>query len=304
MATLDGIYYDEMPGSPTFGGGRDGPTAQRKLKVAWTDADAFLAKFFPATVRTGKGWIFPVSAAFPGKAWMSAQQFKLDAFDQDKTTGYNSHGVRAYDWAVLTVDYKAPEYDPENKGKDPAQQGDQILADHSLAFSAEMLKLGISGWKWSGSDDIGIKDLPIKNEDVSLAKLVPQIEHTLTWNYVPAPPFLTIAQHMGCINYDEKLFYASRGTLLFNGAEIKRSYHSQAGDEAWKVTYKFLQRCVWDYVNDQSGLQAVNWNCIYRPDTGNWDAPYRMTVSGTKAYIYHSVAFADLFKADGSEDTR
>lgn len=290
-STLNGIGFDELPNSPTFSGGRDGPKAQRRLMIAWSDTDSFLAAIFPAAIRTGKGWTFPVSASFPGKNWMTAQEYKVDPWDKDKTIGYDSNVVRAYDFAVVTIDYKSPEYDPNKT--DPAKQGDQILADYSSAYSAEMLKLGVSGWIWETGGDI------IKNEEATVAKVVVQIEHTLTWNYVPYPPFSTIGRTAGCVNSDTKLFFAPAETLLFTGAEIKRSYHSTDGDQSWKVTYKFLQRLV----NDGSGT-AIGWNHMWRNDKGTWDKPMVLGQLGqpsTNKYIYEAEPFGDLFYADGSQ---
>jgi len=302
MATLNGIEFDELPNSPTFAGGRDGPSAQRLFKVAWPTVEAFVLLFFPAAIRTGRGWRFPISATFPGLPWISAQAFKAEAWDIDKTTGYDSDGVRAYDFAKVTIDYKAPEYDSSDNGQDPAQDGNQILADHSLAFSAEMLKLGVSGWYWETDDE------PIKNEEASIVKLVAHIEQTLSWSYVPYPPFNTISRSVGCVNSDEKLFYAPKETLLFTGAEVKRSYQSLTGDESWKVTYKFLQRQVKSGTADDIG-----WNHFWRNDLGKWDKPQSFTGDPTNPadvinsdlydYVYPSVDFADLFYADSSSNT-
>ena len=301
--SLEGIGYEELPGSPSFAGGRDGPTAHRSFMLDWSNAGAYVTKFFPAAIRTGKGWIFPVALAFPGRPYLVASTYKIEGWDHDKTPGVDSDNVRAYDYAKVDIDYKAPDYDPEDRGKDPTQTGDQILADHSMAFSAEMLKLGISGWMWEFDPDD-----PIKNEDASLAKVVPQIEHTLAWNYVPLPPFRRIARYVGCVNSDTKLFYAAAETLLFIGAEIKRSYHSQTGDESWKVTYKFLQRCI----NDETDT-VIGWNHLWSNETGTWRKPTAFTGDASNPaevidldkwkYIYEGVPFADLFQSDESDDT-
>lgn len=303
-ATINGITYDELSGSPSFSGGRDGPKAQRRFKVAWTDADRFLGIYFPAHIQTGKGWIFPVSQVFPGKTWMSAESYKLEPWDPEMTTGYTSDGVRSYNHAKITIEFNVPEYDPSDDGKDPAQEGDQILADYSSAYSAEMLKLGVSGWMWNGPDKAGTRYGPIKNEEASVVKVVGQIEHTLAWNYVPSPPFRTISQSVGCVNSDEKLFYAPAQTLLFTGAEIKRSYHSQTGAEAWKVNYKFVQRCVRGYANTYGTPEFVDigWNHFWRNEVGYWDAPFTGSVSNMQ-FVYREAKFANLFKSDGSGDT-
>lgn len=290
MATLNGISFDELPGSPTLSGGRDGPKAQRKFKVAWSDAEAFIGIIFPAAIRTGNGWIFPISLEFPGHPWMSAQTFKLEPFDDNMTPGYDSNVVRSYHWAKITIDYEAPEYDKSDSGRDPNRQGDQILADYSSAYSAEMLKLGISGWFWETRDE-NDHLVPIKNEEASVAKVIAQIEHTLTWHYVPSPPFRTIARMVGCVNNDEVLFYARQDTLLFTGAELKRSYHSMTGAEAWKVTYKFLQKCV-------GALTTIGWNHFWRNDTATWD---RVRTEGGE-YVYARQDFAQLFYADREEE--
>ncbi len=320
LTTSAGVVYEELPGSPTFSGSRDGPKATRVLKIAWSDVDTLLGEFFPEAIETGNGWIFPVSVAFPGKTWLQALDYSVKPYDGDNTTGHDANGVRDYSddtGAEVTINYGIPPYDPNRE--DQTGDGQQILADHSIAFSAEMLKLGTPGWRWSGvpdRDDPG-KGIPITNEDASLGKLVPSIEHTLTWNYVPSPPFYRLAQLVGCVNADTALFSAPVGTLLFSGAELRRSY-TTTGAEAWKATFKFLQRWIKDVANvtgtkNFSGVDIVvpaqkvvviGWNHVYNPLGNAWDMPYRQGPDGQYHGIYEYANLATLFDRDTSDDTR
>ncbi len=327
QTTTGGISYEEMPGSPSLSGSRDSHKGVRKFLVPWSKIDDFLVEFWPSIENRGWGWEFPEPLGFPGLSWLKALTYSVEPYDPDAIdttasqqheTGLDTYGVRAYKedlGAIVTIEYGVPPYDVYQLNW--LEDGTNILVNTDRAYSAEVLKLGKSGWKW------GADNLDIKAEDAQLGKIIPQVEYNCTWLYVPQPPFWTIQASVGCVNSTQYPFYAPINTLLLIGAEVKRSY-ARADQYAFTIHYKFLQKWVktaevdLDARNPDGTLKGIpakgqiGWNHIFRTDCKppKWDYPYYEEAnpgSGTGAttprYLYPEMDFKKLFMRDFSWNT-
>ncbi len=309
--TKGGIEYEEMPGSPTWGANPwDAPTGQREFKVASKDVTNFILEIGPIPTEVGRGWHWEEPASFPGKRWLVAVGYGVKPFDPDKTSGTwrptplhatsNCNELRVYPDAVgwiVTVYYGVPPYDTVT---DWTSDGSTILCEEARVYSAEMLKLGIAGWKWKNDKST------VKSEDQSIGKLVPQTEYSVVWRYVPRSPFKTIAKTLGCVNRQDvlldrvKLFDAPQETLLFIGAEVKRSYVAGAAyNQIWTISYKFVQRWVQTSSEGKDIGTPIGWNHVFRNDINppDWHRVY-FDRDGTEEPIYALRPFAPLFEQD------
>lgn len=322
QTTAGGISYEEMPGSPSLSGSRDAHKGIRKFLVPWGNVGAFLLEFFPGAEDRGDRWNFPQPAAFPGRSWLLALTYNVEPYDPDaidtsgtdeRTRGLDADGVRAYKsdlGALVTIEYGVPPYDTLKL--DFTSDGATILIDTEYDHSAEVLKLGKSGWKW------GADNLDIKAEDAQLGKIIPQVEYNCTWFYVPEPPFWTIQASVGCVNKTAFPYDCPVNTLLLAGAKIKRLY-SMADEFSYTIHYKFLQKWVKTAEIDlNEGLPVydqIGWNHIFRTDKKDsppfWDYPYygeanpgSGTGATTRQFLYPEMDFKKLFLRDQSWNTR
>lgn len=310
--TPGGILFDELPGSPIYGGTADKPTGQRIFLIDWDAIDLFLKELFPLPDTYGDYWDFkePANLRWTGFTTTTeeyplvAQSYQITPFEETHILSeLDATEKRSYlHGAKVTVDYGAPfyQYGGTNDRK-LWPSGPDLLYRHEMSFSGEMLKLGVTGWKWSL--DAG----PVKAEDAQLGKLIPSAEHTLTWFQVPSPQRAAITEAVGTVNSVTFLDVPPQ-SLLFVGADAKPGSRPTGGKQVWTITMKFLERNFWEANSALNGEEApVGWNEIFRTDSEDyapfWDTPYREGTGGEEITIYRSSDFRDLFKRDSTENT-
>jgi hypothetical protein len=91
----------------------------------------------------------------------------------------------------------------------------------------------------------------------------PKGDHSVSWHFVPWPPWTAIRQCVGKVNAF-KFAGAPRGTLLFLGAEASQDITTH-GVKAWTLEYKFSEK----NANAQNPLRPQGWNYFLRPNGEN-----------------------------------
>ncbi len=291
--TNGGIAYEELEGSPTYQATSDGFSATQVYRMAWASIDAFLLESFPVPVRAGFAYEFTLERTFPGTSWLFTRSVRIEGFDP----GMPSAGTQFNTYATgarVTIEY----------GTRPREEQDGTLRTHRLSIGGIHMIMPSRGFGWwnanGGADPVPASFMPIQSEDVRVAKVLPTIEHTLSFEYVPDPPFTTITDRVGKTNQDTDLFSATRGTLLFLGADMHRRVTPQ-GEQAWKIEYRFSQKVIKGPilhleappVNSGDG---IGWNYEYNPKEAQWD----VLVDKNDKYMYQEATFAELFQAEGA----
>lgn len=298
------VAYEELAGSPTLTMDRQGGTAKRVVKIAWADIEPFLFEVFPFG-NVG----FPLTASFPGYRWLRAQSVDVEAFDPENPNG-QSEAVNRYDTggARVTINYapNSTEDGEENQG-DMDGADEIVFLENEVNVTGEYLIWPNQGVRWElngAGDYVSCKggdsdefagatgyDRNVQvSEEIRVGIIIPMIEHSLTWNYVRRPPWIAIRETIGCVN-NNKWAGADPETLLFTGVTASRQTTSR-GVKAWKVNYKFQEKCVNYPV--PAGEDAIGWNHFLRPlgKETRWD---RLQYGPSCRNIYRRRNFRKLF---------
>jgi hypothetical protein len=286
-------WYEELENSPSITMDRRGGSAQRVVRIAWDDINAFFLELFPNPYN---GW---GTAIFPGYPWLVVDRVRVEPFDP-APRGLNEEINYFPGGARVTVDYAPPERDPSlqggaqgdksGPGAGPGSTGgntgsDQAFVTHKVSVGGEFITWPSKNLQWQdpakGSaqwDPAPAKEFEVSG-DTSAAVVMPLIEHTISWAQVLWPPWLAIRQCLGRVNAYE-FAGAPPGTLLFLGAEASREL-TPTGIKAWQLDYKFSEK---NY-NALNPARPMGWNYFLRSDGAN---------AGTMQLLYRKPPLIDL----------
>jgi len=274
--TAGAVGFDELPGSPRFGssaesqsggggggGGRSSLKASRTGIIDWDDINALIAECTPPAPTLPGG--------FPGFSNLYVKSVAIKPFLDEVPDC--SGDVAAYDHAEATIEYESLPYDVST------------LVSRRYSVSAEFMTIpsGTLYWEDDGTE--------VTNEDVSAAKIIPLIEHSITWHRVTSVPFATIQDLIGKVNDDTALdndYFPDallEQSLLFIGAEINFTFSSD-GTKVWTIEYRFQEKRIKNDVN------VYGFNHFLNPKTSLWDR--LVDIAGDPIYPT-SPDFDDLF---------
>ncbi len=247
------LTYEELEGSPSFVMDREGGSARRIIKVAWSDIGRAILEVFPGAL-----FGYPYTASVPGFKWLRANRMSIDAWNPEHPTG-TGQAMNTYPGgAKITVDYapyKWPDVDHAD-GPDAGDLQDITFLEHRIAYGGEYLTWPNGGIRWandaagvaeysqsSGKVDAAQLDSKFKVfDDVNVGITIPTVEHSLTYNYVRFPPWTGIRNCIGKVN-SVAIMNCVPETLLFTGATAERSYSTQ-GAPTWKLEYRLSEKCI------------------------------------------------------------
>lgn len=249
----------------------NGSRAMREGRFVWSEMADMIAEIFPVPVVTGAVQTDGQGIALPGFGYLRADSIHIEPEVPEKTTnvtGLTSFlSLNTYAYGIAQVSYvtaptltnsggSLPESQPFNP--DPVQ-----LLEHRWSIGAEFLTIKPpTTWNWYTNSDDPVPD------DLPLGKLVPTIEHQITWPSVLFPPFTAMRSCVGKINSATMTLQTGairRSTLLFLGAELSRQVLSD-GTRAWQVTYRFSERLIAIPSNAIAG-----WNVLWNPTSYEFD---------------------------------
>ena len=242
------VIYQELEGSPKITMNREGGSATRVVLINWGDINNFILEVFP------KGnFGFPLTASFPGYRWLRAQSIDIEPWFAEAPRGYGEPVNVYVSGARVTVNY-AP-----NKIDDVEEQ---TFVEQEISSSAEFLTWPNQGVRWQttpsgevvacgqyvgkpgtiSTSDIDKRKSTLLSEEIKVGIVIPIIERTMTWHYVTNPPWVNIRNCLGKLN-DRTWQGAPKETVLFGGFSASRQTTS-LGIKAWKLTYKFQEKCL------------------------------------------------------------
>lgn len=256
-------FWDTHGASPKFGGDRESRTAQREGMIAWSDIEALVAEL------TGAAPTLP--GQYPGLTMLYVKDFSIEPHGDEQTPTCGD--VVAYTKAKCSISYGKLDYSPET------------LVTRKWGFSGEFMTLPASSVKWENGD-------AVENEEISAAKIIPMVEHSLTRQRCPSIPWTAIKACIGKVNsaaLNDSIFTnVATHTLLYMGASIDWTL-STDGSEVWTLEHRFQERRVLD------GADIRGWNHFWRPDTKTW----QRLVNNAGGFIYETSAdFDDLFSPE------
>lgn len=247
------MTYDELEGSPSFVMDREGGSAKRTIKVAWSDIGRAILEVFP-----GAAFGYPYTAAVPGFPWLRASRMSIDPWNPEGMTG-NNESMNTYpSGAKIVVDYTPYKWPDRDATDTPAGANSDIqdvtFLEHKINFGGEYLTWPNNGIRWAfdtsgeqsyeynkGKVDAAKLDIKFKVfEDVNVGITIPTLEHSLTWNYVRFPPWNGLRNCLGKVN-SVKHMNCVPETLLFTGATAERTYSTQ-GSPTWKLEYRMSEK--------------------------------------------------------------
>jgi hypothetical protein len=299
------VSYEELEGSPKIKMDRKGGSATRMFKIAWVDIKAFFVELFPRPLAG-----YPPASWVPGYAWMRAQSAEAEPFNSTRPGGVNVGSDITYsDTARVSVEYGPPDMDQEQQpvstegedgggedggggdgtgpgGDEGATGGEKgtteqpvTLLEHSVHVGAEFLTISSLILEWE-------KEPKETTRKVRAGKLVPTMEHQITWNNVQTPPWWNIRRCNGRVN-DGSFLGAPVECVLFVGCDANRTITND-GKKAWTLKYKFSEKQI---------EPTKGWNYFYRAEK---DAPLRLDKlrvgEGVNArYIYELSNLSSLY---------
>lgn len=249
------LIYDELEGSPSFVMDREGGSAKRIIKVAWSDIGRAILEVFP-----GAAFGYPYTASVPGFPWLRASRMSIDPWNPEHPTG-TGQSMNTYPaGAKIVVDYTPYKWPDRDATDTPAGANSDIqdvtFLEHKINFGGEYLTWPNNGVRWAKSADDAETFDPLSGkvdaakadklfkvfEDVNVGITIPTIEHSLTWNYVRFPPWQGIRNCLGKVNSAVHM-NCQPETLLFTGATAERTYSTQ-GSPTWKLEYRMSEKCL------------------------------------------------------------
>lgn len=240
------ILYEELEGSPTITMNREGGSAQRIVKVAWSDIGRAILEIFPGAL-----FGYPYTASLPGFKWLRAQSMDIAPWNPEHPTGTGQVMNTYPAGAKITVSYAPNKYpDADYKdGPDGGDLSDITFLEQKVTFGGEYLTWPNNGVRWEKNEDgtinyeaggAGDKKFTVF-EDINVGVVIPTIEHSLNWNYILVPPWTGIRNCIGKVN-SAPFLGAAVETLLFTGCSASRTYSTQ-GSPTWKLEYRISEKC-------------------------------------------------------------
>ena len=253
------VAHENLVGSPTYNFARKESTAEYEILMNKSYVTALLLDLFPPRV----GKIAPFGAPLPGMPFLFPQSVSMEPFPKDKTMVQASL-VKA------KISYKTRD------NEQPPDAG--TLLTHTTDVGGDFMTLPSSGLRWESETKA------IQEEDLQAGKIMPTIEHAMSWDEVAVVPYGAIRASIGCVN-NSAFFGAPAETLLFCGASISREVMTD-GAQKFKIDYKFTERPI------VTASGTFGWNHFYRASEGQWE---RLKTRPTGEDIYQKVNFAPLF---------
>lgn len=287
-----GIAFKELGESPHEWADKDGFHAERKILVAWENRIALLNAVCGGTNAGAFGGTGP--ASYPLASGIRAKSHDCTPFQKtpvnavafdDLTADLNSFTGQ---YALVTITYgmaDAGDTPDSNDGSTPEHENGTILS-YAMDFGGEYVVLPTIALEWEDDATVPVPD------DAHPTKLVPIIEHKLTWSRVLYPPWTYIRSYSGKVN-KALWFGADAETVLFTGARAQKEFLGFDDFDkplmGWKIEYSFKEKRIkW---TDGGGVdQIAGWNHVWRHGDFSpvWPGFYKLVEPISGEFIYQT----------------
>lgn len=284
-ANLGGVL---IAGTPTFHVGQDGFTAVREIIVPWEKLDEAMELLMPPSTFVGGVQTVSYGAEFPGRPYLRVIDFDAKPLS-NKPQGLDFNGDYKYEHAKFVVKYgflknQPPGTAPSNDPKDPVS-----FLTHRWSIGAEVTKTDMAGLVWDNVWNGALPSpftpfppgLPKSARGSKVRELIGRqavqqdsksgprqyiatIEHEITRERVPRPPFTALRNCVGKCNKDVvelKTGKIPKECLILWGAHLESSIMSN-GEESWQMNIRFGER----RVDAEDQTAPGGWNHFYRED--------------------------------------
>lgn len=254
-------WVGEPSKSPTIQATRDSRSATRVGVIAYSDIDAALLECFPAPPA--------LPGAYPGVSYLYVDSVSIEPWP-DQPAWFSCTTVPTYVYAQLTINYSPLSYDASD------------LLSRKTTYRTEAMLIPANSMKWGDGT-------AIQQEDLQAAKLIPMIDHAITYHRVaPANESAidaAVRSNMGHIN-NGTFEGATGGTLLFAGADKTWTIDS-TGAQTFSYEMHFIERKItWN------GTPDYGWNNFWR----NSDKSWQTLLDDNNQLVYPASSnFSDLF---------
>jgi len=246
-------------------------------QIAWSDLTAKLAELFPLPTTSGPG----ANKLDPLFGFFRCQSCEFLPVGADPTVvGGGATSVSAYDadfelpnyeFAWLNIVYSSVQVEFPNEGS-TSDKPDGVTPVpgllHQLNAGGEVVTLDQNSLVWSD-------EISVNGTNVSAHKVVPTIEHSVTWKRVSSPPWEAMRTLIGKVN-DMDLGPFQTGTmteetLLYLGFSASPDI-SASGVVVWDIVFRFSERRV-DELTKASigGANTADGVTGHESEYGGWN---------------------------------
>lgn len=263
-------FYDLDEGrSPIITVDRKKRSIKREGEIAWSDIEALIAECFP-------------SGLYPGSSYLYVETMEIRPKPEPVPSGGN---VPTFTGAFVTINY-APDEQKQNQGEDG-----QPLITRRYGIGGEFMTLPSTSLVWASDN------ARVNQEFVNATKIIPLIEHSITWHQANSIPWTAIRNNLGRVNENafaaDNLYFPNVGaeTLLFMGADINATFDT-SGQLKYTLEYRFQEKS-FQGTGFDGNLANVHWNYFYRStNRPHWG---RLIDQDGKSVYETSSTMTDLF---------
>ena len=304
-------------GFPTFKGSNDGQEAVLKGWVNYDEYPAFIAQMQPPSTAVGGSQVINYGAELPGFSYLRVVDWEASPYPGDAPlSDLDANNYRKHPLMYVTLVFRFVKQQGTG-GSTPSNPDPAPFLIHRWSIGGQVLSLDNQGLMWDdirrrmsgggpepffigvpGTGPNVVESYASKrqrvgvgvgqSEKVNAIKLLPHIEHEITWPRVPRPAFTYLKEAVGKVNEFEMTFRTGKippECLLFTGARIQETVMSN-GETSWELVMSFSER----QVKARDQFAPGGWNHFFRsnrpsqvffyPVSGEPDNKFCGTASG------------------------
>lgn len=274
-----------IAGYPVGKIGQDGITATRQVIVPWDKLDEAIEFLQPPSTFSGGAQVIRYGAQYPGRPFLRVVNINWKPLS-NKPTGLDFNGDYKYEHAELTVEYGFLRNQQSGGSGSPDPKDPAPLLIHRWTMGIQTVETDEKGLVWdnvwnrkdpnpfspiqpvvsSSVEDPGVRRLIGRPMGTTSGKapqeLVTTIEHEITRQRVPRPPFSALRACGGKCNksiVEFKTGKIPKECLRLWGAKLTSTVMAN-GEDSWEMNLQFGERQV--IAEDQ--LEPGGWNHYYR----------------------------------------
>lgn len=297
LQTDGGIKY-KLESGPSLGASESGVTAKERYIIKATDCEAFLLESIPPPQVFGAFIQKGPRRRMPGSSILFTKSVSFDPFTSDKPGDPFSFDPGATAGTYNDLYYAAIEYEFSFADDDDKDENDPTtFLEQAVNVGGEFLNLSAKNLKEKSEYDSSKRAMQDPLNVVS--KIIPSVEHSLTWKFALKPPWETIVKTLGKVNSGEfkfGRFNTPEEHVLFVGVAGKQEYvwgGQGIRIKPWNLDFKFLEKRVED-VDDAGNIFVYGWQHVYSSKDHKWVRVLRMP---GERDLYELADFNQMFKA-------
>lgn len=292
--------FEIEAGYPKFKGSNDGQEATVMGWVNYDEYQDFIAQVQPPSTAVGGSQIINYGAELPGFPFLRLVDWEAEPYPGNRPlSDLDLNNYRKHPLMYVKLVFRFVKQQGTG-GSTPSNPDPAPYLIHRWSIGGQVLSLDNQGLMW---DDLrrkmsGGASEPFFNktvgttvfeecldskrrkvgaavaqtDKVNAIKLVPHIEHEITWPRVPRPAFTYLKEAVGKVNEFEMTFRTGKippECLLFTGARIQETVMSN-GETSWELVMSFSERQV--KARDQAAVGG--WNHFFRSNRPSQVYPF------------------------------